>query len=161
MPDKKDQKTRAAKAVDETDKSPAPGGSKGDEMGTLFLMDLLRQKTEKERRIKKDEIIRQMALEQKQRKEQGKAKSTSYPSMGGFVGIDKLTGEGPKSIHARKKKEQSEEEMNPNIKGDNQMFILGLLQEQNQQQKHKEKQEVNESSVLCASDEDQIKKFCN
>eukprot|EP00088_Acartia_fossae_P058894 TRINITY_DN6940_c0_g1_i11.p2 TRINITY_DN6940_c0_g1~~TRINITY_DN6940_c0_g1_i11.p2 ORF type:complete len:150 (-),score=33.93 TRINITY_DN6940_c0_g1_i11:730-1179(-) len=120
------------------------------------------KKTEKERRIKKDEIIRQMALEQKQRKEQGKSQSTTYPSMGGFVGINKLTDPSRTPVTTtRRRREQENEEPSAPVQGDNQMFILGLLKEQTQEIKDKEKVEVNESSLLCASDESQIAKFCH
>eukprot|EP00088_Acartia_fossae_P058896 TRINITY_DN6940_c0_g1_i3.p2 TRINITY_DN6940_c0_g1~~TRINITY_DN6940_c0_g1_i3.p2 ORF type:complete len:104 (-),score=27.15 TRINITY_DN6940_c0_g1_i3:732-1043(-) len=103
-----------------------------------------------------------MALEQKQRKEQGKSQSTTYPSMGGFVGINKLTDPSRTPVTTtRRRREQENEEPSAPVQGDNQMFILGLLKEQTQEIKDKEKVEVNESSLLCASDESQIAKFCH
>jgi len=161
MPDKKEKKKKVTKPpTEDAAKNDTTGSSSKDEMGTLFLMDLLRQKTEKDRREKKDIMIRQMALEQKQRKEEGKQKNSSYPAMGGFVGIEKLTGNRTPVMSARRKKELEIEEPDRPVEGDNQMFILGLLKEQSQQKKDKERIEVNERSVLCVSDENQIKKFC-
>jgi len=166
MPDKKEKKKKAVKvSSDEVDKSEESNtGSASNTDGTLFLMDLLRQKTEKARREKKDEVIRRMALEQKQRKEQGIPKTTTYPSMGGFVGINALKGDGSKiSTPYRKRKEQppTVEEEKTHAQGDTQMFIMGLLQEQSQQQRDREHLEVNEKSLLCPSDESQFKNFCN
>ena len=59
-------------------KSGGGAGSGGGEvdvpadMATMFIMDLMRQKKEKVMRMKKDEMINEMAMKQKERMNQGK-----------------------------------------------------------------------------------------
>ena len=61
---------------------------------TIFILDLMKQKQEKLRRKKKDDMILEMALKMKKEKEEakrkGKASSYSYNS-GGFLGVHHLT----------------------------------------------------------------------
>ena len=55
--------------------SGAGGGGEVDvpaDMATMFIMDLMRQKKEKVMRMKKDEMINEMAMKQKERMNQGK-----------------------------------------------------------------------------------------
>ena len=64
------------------------------DMETMFILDLLRQKREKVLRMKKDELIHEMALKQKKQMEdakRGKAPQHSSANFGGFVGVHKLT----------------------------------------------------------------------
>ena len=60
------------------EKKNSGGQSGGDEhtempadMATMFIMDLMRQKKEKVMRMKKDEMINEMAMKQKARMNQG------------------------------------------------------------------------------------------
>merc|ERR1719273_471289 len=60
---------------------------------TIFILDLMKQKQEKLRRKKKDDMILEMALKMKKEKEEAKRKggnTYSYNS-GGFLGVHKLT----------------------------------------------------------------------
>ena len=43
------------------------GAEVESEMGTMFILDLMRQKREKIMRLKKDELINEMARKQKER----------------------------------------------------------------------------------------------
>ena len=55
------------------------GGGEVDvpaDMATMFIMDLMRQKKEKVMRMKKDEMINEMAMKQKERMNQGKIDDT-------------------------------------------------------------------------------------
>lgn len=65
---------------------------------TIFILDLMKQRQEKLRRKKKDDIIHEMALKMKKEKEEVKRKGRlpnySYSS-GGFVGVNHLTSEKP------------------------------------------------------------------
>ena len=59
----------------------ASGGGEGAEvpadMATMFIMDLMRQKKEKVMRMKKDEMINEMAMKQKAKMNQGEIHDTS------------------------------------------------------------------------------------
>jgi hypothetical protein len=65
---------------------------------TIFILDLMKQRQEKIRRKKKDDIIHEMALKMKKEKEEAKRKgrqpSYNYNS-GGFVGVLHLITEKP------------------------------------------------------------------
>jgi len=129
-----------------------------EEMGTLFIMDLLRQKREKALREQKDQMILKMAMEQKKKMEQKKSSSTSFT--GGFMGVGALTkGTGPKWTPSRRRKQPEESSEHPSVQSDNEMFILGLLKEQRQEIRDRESQEVIEQSLECASNENYMKKF--
>ena len=60
--------------------SGAGGGGEVDvpaDMATMFIMDLMRQKKEKVMRMKKDEMINEMALKMKRQKEEQKKSGTA------------------------------------------------------------------------------------
>ena len=82
-----------AEPVAETPESGEAPKINGD-MGTMFILDLLRQKREKVLRMKKDEMIHEMALKKKQQMEEAKRshapQSCGY-NYGGFVGVQSLT----------------------------------------------------------------------
>ena len=64
---------------------------------TIFILDLMKQKQEKLRRKKKDDMILEMALKMKKEKEEakrGQRSSYSYNS-GGFAGVGVLTAKKP------------------------------------------------------------------
>jgi hypothetical protein len=80
----------AAAAAEPVETIPKVSG----DMETMFILDLLRQKREKVLRMKKDELIHEMALKQKKQMEdakRGKAPQHSSANFGGFVGVHKLT----------------------------------------------------------------------
>ena len=82
----------AAEAAAETEAGDAP--KIAADMGTMFILDLLRQKREKGLRMKKDEMIQEMALKKKKQMEDAKHGKGAQPStfnFGGFVGIQNLT----------------------------------------------------------------------
>jgi len=150
------KKANKAKRM-QTDSSPEKA-QMPEEMGTLFIMDLLRQKREKALRQKKDEMILKMALEQKKKMSNKNQDQSNRYSSGGFIGIAGLT----KNAGGRKvqqAKEKSDEDEHVAIKSDNEMFILGLLKEQRQEKMDKERKEICEKSLGCASDENSRRKF--
>merc|ERR1712110_31178 len=133
---------------------------------TLFLLDMLRLANQEKMRAKKDEKIHDMAMEQKRRMEGAKKSGTSNFSAGtgGFVGIDQLTkssGSNPKHSLPIKKSKQIEDETPSNTKmQDGEMFILGLLKEQRQEEAYKERvNQISEESLGCVSDEKCLKMF--
>ena len=82
----------AAEAAAETEAGDAP--KIAADMGTMFILDLLRQKREKVLRMKKDEMIHEMALKKKQQMEEAKrshAPQSCAFNYGGFVGVQSLT----------------------------------------------------------------------
>jgi len=77
------------------EKKNSGGQSGGDEhtempadMATMFIMDLMRQKKEKVMRMKKDEMINEMAMKQKAKMNQERSASEYRFSDGtGFMGV--------------------------------------------------------------------------
>merc|ERR1712048_956441 len=140
-----------------------------DMSDTLFLLDMLRLANQEKVRAKKDEKIHDMAMEQKKRMEE--AKKSGIPnysgSTGGFVGIDQLTKSSSNARHnVAIKKSKIEDEMDEtpaNTKlQDGEMFILGLLKEQRQEEVYRERfNQISEESLGCVSDEKCLKMFEN
>merc|ERR1712110_194603 len=130
---------------------------------TLFLLDMLRLANQEKMRAKKDEKIHDMAMEQKRRMEGAKKSGTSNfsASTGGFVGIDQLTKSSSSNPKPIKKSKQIEDETPSNTKmQDGEMFILGLLKEQRQEEAYKERvNQISEESLGCVSDEKCLKMF--
>ena len=63
---------------------------------TIFILDLMKQREEKIRRKKKDDIIHEMALKMKKEKEEAKRKGKQHTynyGSGGFLGVHRLTSE--------------------------------------------------------------------
>eukprot|EP00092_Neocalanus_flemingeri_P008107 GFUD01008747.1.p1 GENE.GFUD01008747.1~~GFUD01008747.1.p1 ORF type:complete len:145 (-),score=74.89 GFUD01008747.1:334-768(-) len=132
-------------------------------MDTMFILDMMRLANQEKMREKKDAMILEMALQQKKKVEQGKKEgSSSYSyNMGGFVGINQLAkGDGPKWVPNKKKQQVPEEEEQHVVSSDNEMFILGLLKEQSQEERDKERiEQISEESVACASDKKYMERF--
>merc|ERR1712079_996595 len=99
--------------------------------------------------------------EQKRRMEGAKKSGTSNFSAGtgGFVGIDQLTKSSSSNPKPIKKSKQIEDETPSNTKmQDGEMFILGLLKEQRQEEAYKERvNQISEESLGCVSDEKCLK----
>jgi len=140
-----------------TDKGGERSQTVPEEMGTLFIMDLVRQKREKAMREKKDAMILQMALAQKEKMAQKNKESNVRSFSGGFVGINQLKTGTPVWTPRKKQREEEKTPEHHTAQSENELFILGLLKEQKQQLKNKEK--VSEESLACASDAVYRQKF--
>eukprot|EP00090_Calanus_glacialis_P013346 TRINITY_DN2198_c0_g1_i1.p1 TRINITY_DN2198_c0_g1~~TRINITY_DN2198_c0_g1_i1.p1 ORF type:complete len:147 (-),score=61.85 TRINITY_DN2198_c0_g1_i1:80-520(-) len=139
-------------------------GESGGKMDTLFILDMMRLANQDQMREKKDARIIEMAMQQKKKKleQTKKGSSTTYSyNSGGFVGINKLRkGDGPKWVPNKKKQEVTSTEESHIMTSDNELFILGLLKEQRQEEKDKERiDQISESSLACASDMKNREKF--
>merc|ERR1712165_258598 len=149
---------------------------------TLFLLDMLRNSNQEKIRAQKDAMILDMAMEQKRKMQEAKkpgsktysnaggfigvdqlASSKTYSNAGGFIGVDQLAkGNSTKQSVVKKTKQRDAEENPSMMTQDSEMFILGLLKEQRQEEIYKERvQQISEESLGCVSDENCLKKFGN
>merc|ERR1712165_576325 len=131
---------------------------------TLFLLDMLRNSNQEKIRAQKDAMILDMAMEQKRKMQEAKKPgSKTYSNAGGFIGVDQLAkGNSTKQSVAKKTKQRDAEENPSMMTQDSEMFILGLLKEQRQEEIYKERvQQISEESLGCVSDENCLKKFGN
>merc|ERR1712073_293263 len=130
---------------------------------TLFLLDMLRNSNQEKIRAQKDAMILDMAMEQKRKMQEAKKPgSKTYSNAGGFIGVDQLAKGNSTKQSVVKKTKQRDAEENPSITQDSEMFILGLLKEQRQEEIYKERvQQISEESLGCVSDENCLKKFGN
>merc|ERR1711978_68122 len=97
-----------------------------------------------------------MAMEQKRKmQETKKPGSKTYSNAGGFIGVDQLAkGNSTKQSVVKRTKQRDAEENPSMMTQDSEMFILGLLKEQRQEEIYKERvQQISEESVGCVSDE--------
>merc|ERR1712038_2125981 len=148
---------------------------------TLFLLDMLRNSNQEKIRAQKDAMILDMAMEQKRKMQEAKkpgsktysnaggfigvdqlASSKTYSNAGGFIGVDQLARNSTKQSVVKKTKQRDAEENPSMMTQDSEMFILGLLKEQRQEEIYKERvQQISEESLGCVSDENCLKKFGN
>jgi len=134
---------------------------KAGKMDTFFILDMMRLANQDKVREKKDAKIRQMAMQQKEKQaSKGRGSTHSYSS-GGFVGINSLAKGGePKWAPTTRKQIVSAEEETHVVTSDNEMFILGLLKEQRQEEKDKKRfDQISEHSLACASEKKDLQKF--
>merc|ERR1719266_2868196 len=88
--------------------------------------------------------------------------SSSAHNNGGYMGIPQPTkNEGQKWTQGKRRaREEKEDEGKSGISQDNEMFILGLLKEQRQEEKDRcGGQQISEEALGCASDEKAMQKF--
>ena len=88
------EKTSKSKKTKKPSTDHVDGTTDMGDMGTLFILDLMRQKKEKMMRKKKDELINEMAMKKKQQimdARMGK-RTLTRPSFGGFVGVNAILG---------------------------------------------------------------------
>merc|ERR1712061_250037 len=131
---------------------------------TLFLLDMLRNSNQEKIRAQKDAMILDMAMEQKRKMQEAKKPgSKTYSNAGGFIGVDQLAkGNSTKQSVVKKMKQRDAEENPSMMTQDSEMFILGLLKEQRQEEIYKERvQQISEESLGCVSGENCLKKFGN
>merc|ERR1712079_550213 len=130
---------------------------------TLFLLDMLRNSNQEKIRAQKDAMILDMAMEQKRKMQEAKKPgSKTYSNAGGFIGVDQLARNSTKQSVVKKTKQRDAEENPSMMTQDSEMFILGLLKEQRQEEIYKERvQQISEESLGCVSDENCLKKFGN
>jgi len=134
-------------------------------MDTFFIMDMMRLKNQEEVRAKKEAKILAMAMEQKARAQavkDGRAvPNVSTHSSGGYMGIPQATkSEGPKwGGQGKRRTREEKQDGKSGISQDNEMFILGLLKEQRQEEKDRCGGKISEEALGCASDEKAMQKF--
>merc|ERR1719367_2565504 len=130
-------------------------------------MDMMRLKNQEEVRAKKEAKILAMAMEQKARAQavkDGRAvPNVSTHSSGGYMGIHQDTkSEGPKwGGQGKRRTRKEKQDGKSGISQDNEMFILGLLKEQRQEEKDRcgGNCKISEEALGCASDEKAMQKF--
>merc|ERR1719348_2599318 len=97
-------------------------------------MNLMRMQKIEEKRKKKDELIRHMALEQKQKQKNQTSEKASHCHgyTGGFAGIHQQSSNTAKKWSPPKRKQLNEEEKENQKSStqDTELFILGMLKEQ-------------------------------
>merc|ERR1712012_759340 len=136
---------------------------------TLFLLDMLRFANQEKLRARKDEMIQSMAMEQKRKTEEAKKFGhATVSNHGGFVGVDQLSkhsnqGAKQQNFQQKRDKENRLEESKPqSMNQDSEMFILGLLKEQRQEEYNRDREnQISEKSVGCVSDRRCMEKFEN
>ena len=141
--DKKEKKKKVKVKVDQVDKAGKEEKSdlEGD-MGTLFILDLMRQKREKMMRKKKDDLINEMAMKKKQMMMEAKMgkRVLTRPAFGGFVGVSAiLAGSKPASPSSRRRTpkpemRQPEVEIPPSERTD--LLIMGIIRDKKEEKFH-------------------------
>ncbi len=113
------------------------------DMETMFILDLLRQKREKVLRMKKDEMIHEMAIKKKKQMEDAKRgirPETGYSyNYGGFVGVQNLTSSPvtkPKwKANVRKVSVETPTEAYPPTERTD-LLIMGMIRDEKEKKFH-------------------------
>lgn len=138
-------------AEDKVDNSKAE--VKGD-MGTLFILDLMRQKREKLMRKKKDDLINDLAMKKKREMLEARRgqRVLTRPAINGFLGVNAiLSGSQPASPASRRRTPKPEErgpqvDIPPPERTD--LLIMGIIRDKKEEKFH-EAHHVRRTKIYC------------
>ena len=85
-------------------------GDYESDLNTMFILDLMRQKREKIMRLKKDELINEMARKQKERMANPGKSSYGVTDGSGFMGVGRLMNSSKKYDWREQKRLREQQE---------------------------------------------------
>ena len=112
------------------------------DMGTLFILDLMKQRKEKMMRKKKDDLINDLAMKKKQQMMEARMgkRVLTRPAHGGFVGVGAiLAGSKNTSPMARRrtpKPRSLEDNVDIPPPEDCELLIMGIIRDKKEQAYH-------------------------
>ena len=113
------------------------------DMGTLFILDLMRQRREKVMRKKKDDLINELAMKKKEQMMEARMgrRVLMRPAYGGFAGVNAiLAGSKCNSPAPSRRRTPKPEERPPNVDipppERTDLLIMGMIRDQREEKFH-------------------------
>lgn len=128
------------------------------DMSTLFILDLMKQRKEKQMRKKKDDLINDLAMKKKQQMMEARMgmRVMTRPAFGGFVGVNAiLSGSNHASPATRRRTPkprpvEPEVEIPPPERTD--LLIMGIIRDKKEQAYHEAHQVMAEQAGVPSDD---------
>ena len=127
-----------AKVKKTKDKSEVQG-----DMGTLFILDLMKQRKEKMMRKKKDDLINDLAMKKKQQMMEARMgkRVLTRPAFGGFVGVNAILAgsknTSPVTRRRTPKPRSLEDEVDIPPPERTDLLIMGIIKDKKEEAYHK------------------------
>jgi len=140
------------------------GNADMGDMGTLFILDLMKQRKEKMMRKKKDDMINELAMKKKQQIMEARMgkRVLTRPSFGGFVGVGAILAGSQQTSPATRRRTPKPRDVEPNVDipppERTDLLIMGILRDKKEQKFH-EAHEVYSPQAAVPSDEKWMAKF--
>jgi len=156
-PTKKPEDVMSSAPKDHAKKTKDKSEMQGD-MGTLFILDLMKQRKEKMMRKKKDDLINDLAMKKKQQMMEARMgkRVLTRPAHGGFVGVGAiLAGSKNTSPMARRrtpKPRSLEDNVDIPPPEDCELLIMGIIRDKKEQAYHEAHQVMSEQAGVPSDD---------
>lgn len=145
MEAEKNNQQQPSEAANETDHANVEVKS---DMNTLFILDLMKQRKEKQMRKKKDDLINEMAMKKKQQMMEARMgrRVLTRPAFGGFVGVNAILAGSKATSPATRRRtpkpvmEDEKIDIPPPERTD--LLIMGIIRDKKEQKFH-EAHQVN------------------
>jgi len=142
-----------AKVKKTKDKSEVQG-----DMGTLFILDLMKQRKEKMMRKKKDDLINDLAMKKKQQMMEARMgkRVLTRPAFGGFVGVNAILAgsknTSPVTRRRTPKPRSLEDEVDIPPPERTDLLIMGIIKDKKEEAYHKAHQVMSEQAGVPSDD---------
>merc|ERR1711983_262258 len=156
-PTKKPEDVMSSAPKDHAKKTKDKSEMQGD-MGTLFILDLMKQRKEKMMRKKKDDLINDLAMKKKQQMMEARMgkRVLTRPAHGGFVGVGAiLAGSKNTSPMARRrtpKPRSLEDNVDIPPPEDCVLLVMGIIRDKKEQAYHEAHQVMSEQAGVPSDD---------
>jgi len=156
-PDTKPEEVLASAPKDHAKKTKDKSEMQGD-MGTLFILDLMKQRKEKMMRKKKDDLINDLAMKKKQQMMEARMgkRVLTRPAFGGFVGVGAILAgsknTSPMTRRRTPKPTSLEDTVDIPPPEDCELLIMGIIRDKKEQAYHEAHQVMSEQAGVPSDD---------
>jgi len=140
------------------DKSKKDKSEMEADMSTLFILDLMKQRKEKQMRKKKDDLINDLAMKKKQQMmdaRMGKRVMTR-PAFGGFVGVNAILAGSKHTSPATRRRTPKPRPVEPDVEipppERTDLLIMGIIRDKKEQAYHEAHQVMAEAAGVPSDD---------
>lgn len=140
-PTTKPEEVLASDPKDHAKKTKDKSEMQGD-MGTLFILDLMKQRKEKMMRKKKDDLINDLAMKKKQQMMEARMgkRVLTRPAFGGFVGVGAILAGSKNTSPMTRRRTPKPTSLEDNVDipppEDCELLIMGIIRDKKEQAYH-------------------------
>eukprot|EP00093_Oithona_nana_P009327 09327.XXX_190168_189693_1 [CDS] Oithona nana genome sequencing. len=128
------------------------------DMGTLFILDLMKQRKEKMMRKKKDDLINDLAMKKKQQMMEARMgkRVLTRPAFGGFVGVGAILAGSKNTSPMTRRRTPKPTSLEDNVDipppEDCELLIMGIIRDKKEQAYHEAHQVMSEQAGVPSDD---------